>query len=55
MTAHTAVLLPSTVLTVMSAVPSPFAVTLPLATYATEARLVDHVTDLSVASAGDTV
>ena len=54
-TSHVAVLPPSTVVTVMVAVPFAFAVTTPFATVATAGLLLSHVTALFVAFAGATV
>ena len=51
-TVHVAVLLPSTVLTVIVAVPAAIAVTTPPSTVTTLLSLVDHVTFLFVALLG---
>ena len=54
-TLHVAVLLPSSVVTVMVAVPTLTPVTSPLLTVAIEASFVSHVTFLLVAFVGSTV
>jgi hypothetical protein len=55
-TAHAALLLPSTVMTVIVAVPSDTAVTMPLLdTVATVGSLLSQVTDLLVAFEGEMV
>lgn len=54
-TVHVAVLLPSTVLTVIIACPAASGVTTPFATVATVSLFDAHVTSLFVASAGNTV
>ena len=54
-TVHVAVLPPSTVVTVMVAVPAPTGVTLPSTTVTTEGLSLVHVTALLVALSGNTV
>jgi hypothetical protein len=51
-TLQVAVLLPSTVVTVITALPAPVKLTTPLDTVATDELLVDHVTALFVAVDG---